>query len=378
MDGRLGNRKINMCKKVGIATFHWAKNYGAVLQAYSLKNAVEKLGKTSYVLNHVSENDETQNYKFFTWGSKSAYLTNLFKMLFYKSFRESYKKFADFREQYLGIDTPIYRTSADIPQKLIDETFAFITGSDQVWHPRAYNDIYGLEFASAINKRTIAYAPSLRDVGMTDNIKQKMRNGISKIDYLSAREQSVADFVGKLVNREVPVVIDPVFLTTSEEWKKIAVSPKFNFDYILVYLLSRDVVLEKQIKIIAKKLQLPVVLVIGSNIKAIGMLKAKKYLFDCGPLDFIGLFANAKFICTNSFHGTAFACIFNKNFLAYRNGATDTRVSSLLTNLGLSENFIENGADVPSSCFGTNFDCANAKIQQMRDFAFNYLSRALE
>jgi exopolysaccharide biosynthesis predicted pyruvyltransferase EpsI len=37
--------------------------------------------------------------------------------------------------------------------------------------------------------------------------------------------------------------------------------------------------------------------------------------YDIDPLEFLGLFANASFVITNSFHGTSFSTIFRKDFL---------------------------------------------------------------
>ena len=36
-------------------------------------------------------------------------------------------------------------------------------------------------------------------------------------------------------------------------------------------------------------------------------------LVDVGPEDFLGLFASATHVCTNSFHGLVFSVIFNKS-----------------------------------------------------------------
>ena len=42
-------------KKVGIITFHGAKNYGAVLQAYALQRSVEELGNECDIVDYECE-----------------------------------------------------------------------------------------------------------------------------------------------------------------------------------------------------------------------------------------------------------------------------------------------------------------------------------
>ena len=42
--------------KIGILTFHFAKNSGAVLQTYALQKTLQKLGHEVYVIDYVPEN----------------------------------------------------------------------------------------------------------------------------------------------------------------------------------------------------------------------------------------------------------------------------------------------------------------------------------
>lgn len=39
-------------KKIGILTFHWATNYGAVLQSYALQEALKELGYEVQIINY--------------------------------------------------------------------------------------------------------------------------------------------------------------------------------------------------------------------------------------------------------------------------------------------------------------------------------------
>ncbi|MBR5193131.1 MAG: polysaccharide pyruvyl transferase family protein, partial [Bacteroidaceae bacterium] len=39
--------------KIGIMTFHWAQNYGAVLQCYALKCKLEELGHDVWIIDRL-------------------------------------------------------------------------------------------------------------------------------------------------------------------------------------------------------------------------------------------------------------------------------------------------------------------------------------
>lgn len=56
---------------------------------------------------------------------------------------------------------------------------------------------------------------------------------------------------------------------------------------------------------------------------------------QAGPKEFISLIDNAKFVVTNSFHGTAFSLLLDKQFSCVLHSKTGTRMSSLLERLDI-------------------------------------------
>ena len=41
-------------------------------------------------------------------------------------------------------------------------------------------------------------------------------------------------------------------------------------------------------------------------------------LYNVGPEDWVNLVRNARYICTDSYHGTVFSIIYNKDFFIFR------------------------------------------------------------
>ena len=65
-----------------------------------------------------------------------------------------------------------------------------------------------------------------------------------------------------------------------------------------------------------------------------------KLIFDAGPAEFLSLFQNAAYVCTNSFHGTVFSVQFQRPFFtavapAELQDPERSRTFSLLSRLGL-------------------------------------------
>lgn len=78
------------------------------------------------------------------------------------------------------------------------------------------------------------------------------------------------------------------------------------------------------------------------TLERITKMKKIKKLHDVGPIDFVKLFSNAKYILTNSFHGTAFSLIFNKQFISFAHSTVNLRMENLLKLYGLENNQIAN------------------------------------
>ena len=72
---------------------------------------------------------------------------------------------------------------------------------------------------------------------------------------------------------------------------------------------------------------------------------------DVSPEQFIGLIKNAKYVCTDSFHVTAFSVMFHRDFSVFKRHsgkkhATNGRLDSFLKTLSLEERCVENIDDV--------------------------------
>ena len=53
--------------KIGILTFHWATNYGAVLQCYALQTYLESLGHEVTIINYKPKQYDFSLWRFFRY-----------------------------------------------------------------------------------------------------------------------------------------------------------------------------------------------------------------------------------------------------------------------------------------------------------------------
>ena len=86
-----------------------------------------------------------------------------------------------------------------------------------------------------------------------------------------------------------------------------------------------------------------------------------------GPAQWMGLFKNAEYVISDSFHGVVYSLLFNRNFFAMVNGHhMNRRVQQLLKMVGLSHRTIENVSDEELTQ-PIDFTFANEEIARFRE-----------
>jgi len=106
--------------------------------------------------------------------------------------------------------------------------------------------------------------------------------------------------------------------------------------------------------------------------------------FEVGPREFVSLFKNAKYVFTDSFHGTAFSVNFNVPFSVFKRfkdsdkNNQNSRIYSLLTQLGLADRLVK---DIDKCAQHESTECdfgaANAALHNLRKASRAYLEEAL-
>lgn len=364
-------------KKVGIITFHAAHNYGSSLQAYALQKTLSSMGYDCEIINFRTEAQKDQYTPLTKRKGLKYVVKNTYFLLNYSWRKAKYDKFEEFIDTKLIKSPTEYSSLEQLYNSQLPYTH-YISGSDQIWNtaPNDANMAYFLPFVK--DAKRIAYAPSFGQLG---NIKRKdeIKKYLSDYDYISVRDNFGQDFVKELIGIKAPILLDPTMLFTKDKWLKIIDNkPLIDGNYIFFYTLFADRAMIKLVKNISDILNMPVVISNISNQYEI-FSGFKKYT-KSGPLEFLNLVKNAKFVCTSSFHGTAFSILLHKPFIAI-NGEQDKRISTLLNMTGLNvcakstnENMTEKNIN---EILNISFDQSDANIEKERQKAIGYLKDSL-
>lgn len=362
-------------KKIGLVTFHNVYNYGGVLQAFALCHALKD--QKIECINYIQEDLEVK-YSHKVYHPKRSLLQNIKHFVRYFILKKGVikeEKINSFIAKYIPLSKEVYRTTTDA-EKFSCNYDILISGSDQIWNPQftggKLSPIYLLEFGQKISKR-IAYASSAGAYKFSNEELINLTTSLSKYDHIGVREQFLKDQLDTKKTLDVKVVLDPTLLIKAEDWRSIQepVSDLPN-NFLLIYTFDDNMVCFESARKIADSMGIKVVFI--SNKK-----QGNKYvditLSNVGVNEFVWLFDNAKFVVTNSFHGTTFSLIFRKNFYSIYKSNNPYRVLNLLSSLGLQDRLIKDISGVNIDLI--DYDKASLKIEELRNDSLSFLMNAV-
>jgi len=365
--------------KIALITLHWANNYGASLQVFATVKALEKYGEVS-----VLDYRNSYTSKGMTWirlGTRPRDILRIGKDLF--RLRPRYKvikKFKAFSYRYLNLTPTLHNEKAFTE---VAQTFdLFVSGSDQIWNPKIVNEEgrldthYFLKFA--IGKKKISYASSLGTYQYDDEERAQVITLLKEYTHLSVREHDSAQYLSKLLHRDVTHVLDPTLLHNKKEWLQFFDLPdsKDGETYILVYALKKDLLLKQTVEKVQKRLGMRVITI---DQDPFTNFKNDRHIKDAGPDEFVKLFSQADFVITNSFHGSCFSVNFNIPFIVTTPPTSINRIESLLSAVGVQNRIIKDVEDLSKSFEDhIDFDIINQKLQHLRETSNRYLANAVK
>lgn len=370
--------------KAGLLTFHAAHHYGAQLQAYALYRAIARNGVEAEIIDYVRSDTMDAKRLFRPVKSAVDVLANLHTALHVKPLRQRANRFERFVSEQMRLSPRSYRTYADL-ETTPPAYDVYVCGSDQIWNPTIYReqDFDPAFFAAfAPSGRKIAYAPSFGLPDMPLPHHAALRALIQGFSDLSVREHNGEKILSEVCGREAVTVLDPTLLLEAEEWQAIAVPTPASEPYLLCYFISDPAPYATVVQTIAKRLKLRIVSLCGARRTVRGTRSA---VLDAGPREFLGLFSQAAFVLTDSFHGTIFSINFSRPFYTFAyTGSGKAKVSSRLDNileiLGLTARLLTKPAGViPAEGLLPEiaYDKVHLALERERTKSLRWLSEAL-
>jgi hypothetical protein len=357
--------------KIGILTFHWARKFGALLQAWSLYKLLTGIGYKVKIINfqpvplvisHLKLSELV--IKRYIPREQSLVQTLLqalgaqINTLLIRNEIKERKIISNFFEEAFGeslLKEKIITNLGELKQECLKYDICLV-GSDQVWNPnylRLSDFAYLLPFKLRKTKKVAFSASIAVDISsITEDIIKLYKITLPDFSFISVREKSHKDWLSSLIKRKVHHTLDPTLLLDKKTFEKLSKETSIPHDqYVLIYNIHySSLPLAERI---VETLQLPAIIYeklplfplkrrtfISRRLK---LLKNSPSFLSLGPREFIYLLKNAEFVVTDSFHGTALSIIFQKNFVSIITevtALTGSRISELLKDLQLNDRIL--------------------------------------
>lgn len=382
---------------IGVCIKYFHENYGGMLQAFATISMLEKRGvnyeliryKKCYSMwNKIKQTPRLFNSILLN-DKKEAFIKTIGKII-HPEFRVNdkirLKEFEQFNKKTFTKLSPIFYGFHSLCQGA-NRYSAIITGSDQLWSPAGLpTNFYNLMFVpDEIRKISIASSFGVKKIPWYQ--MKRTRHFLNRIEFISMRENRGSDIVKELTGRNVPTILDPVFLFDKTEWVELIPTQKlYDGPYIFAYFLGDNADYRKEVTSVAQKL----------NCKIVTLRHLDQYVkndetfgdyapFDVGPDKFLNLLRGAKYVCTDSFHGSVFSIIHHKQFVVFNRykekskHSKNSRIDTLCTNLGLeNQRFRSKELFQKQLCEPINYSMVDERLKILRQKTEEYLNEAFK
>lgn len=375
--------------KIGIITILKVNNYGAELQAYATQKILQLMGYDAEIIDYLFyKNPRHKRTKASAPTAKMSIGKHLKEFLFpifskWKSLK--YNDARIIRESKFD-SFHLENTKLSVCYESLDKLMCadleydiLMAGSDQIWNPGIYSSIdpYLLCFGREDVKR-ISYASSFGVSSIPDYIKPYYKKALQRFSAIGVREDAAVDLVRNLCGKDAQLVLDPTLLLNREQWMEVAKPIGIPSEpYILIYELSNIPYIKNVALYISRLMGMPIVRVCKNACREDAEPEIINVI-DAGPAEFVYLFANAGYVVTNSFHGTAFSLNFGIQFYTVipEGKSNNSRQKSILKLMDAEDRILMENTPLPDIKL-LDFSKIDKTLQCEREKSIIFLKHAI-
>lgn len=293
--------------RIGIITQPLTSNYGGLIQNWALQQALKKIGHDPITIDVLP-----RSMTFIDWIIQNLItVKHIFNVKIKRPYYNLYKHRPAIFEAFVKNNIVKTRTIRTYSANLIKEydIKGLVVGSDQVWRPK-YNigcieDMF-LRFIKNFHCVKSSYAASFGTDDWEFNKFQtaKCTELIKDFKAVSVREESGISLCKRYLGVNAVQVLDPTLLLEKKDYLNLIkhIERICNEKFLAAYVLDMTPDIESKIVAKASVLGLQPIIITAD------------YGAELSVEQWISIFRDAEYIFTDSFHGSVFSLIFEKEF----------------------------------------------------------------
>lgn len=367
-----------------------AGNYGGILQAYALQQALRDLG-----FDAVTERSAPSSPQVTTGGRLKDGTKRALSHLGIRGGRESWVAATVKHEVDAALNEFVARHILQVDQVPLSvghaaESYSgFVSGSDQVWRARwsdvprcLWNDIDARD-----SRPRLSYAASFGIDDLSEYSAEALAQSsrlAQRLTAVSVREESGVNLCKQEWGVEAERHLDPTMLVDLARYRALsdaAVIDDAAEGGVVTYILDRASRAQGAADQIAERRSTHVVHLTTPTPPSLrAYRRAKDHYRRRSVEEWLTNIAAADFVVTDSFHGTVFAILFNRPFVSIVNRSRGaSRFTTLLSTFGLEHRLVEPGQGVDPALMedDTDWVAVNATIKTERLRGITYLQKHL-
>lgn len=351
-------------KSIGMITFHFANNFGAVLQTFALYKVLTSMPNCEVEI--IPFRKKEYQYLQNPTSMEQRMLENKLKKLrgFLKRECNLAEEDVSFLEQYKKFDY-------------------YVAGSDQIWRIGANNvwsDYYFLSFAPEGSK-CFSYASSIGMPVTSRRLKRELfEKFLPRFKCVSVREKEHVRFVSECAKQPCFWVLDPTLLLTKNDYDTLVADKKKEAPFLFLFWLENDANTFRGIdfaNLFAKKYNLRIIHAFYDMPDRFIMNNGGSMYYQ-GVEEFLWYIKHADFVITNSFHATVFSILYQKSFYTFTVKNMNSRITTLLGELGLMDRLVNTFLPLTQVGWEIDYGTVNQKLEVLKKDSMDYLKQALD
>lgn len=364
--------------KIALITIHHANSYGGTLQAFASQNVLSRYGEVQ-IVDYKSKALASTLHLIRLDASPRSLLRAGKDVLRIGARRRLIARFKQFMQRHYQLTAAC--ADAQALQALSRGFDCLVCGSDQIWNPTITGGLdlnYLLAFSQA--RRNISFSSSAGSYCYSAPERAQVVQALGRLDRIAVREADTAQALRELLGtRVVEHTLDPTLLLDKQQWLHSLdlrqPAPVAQAPYILVYTLKKGPLVRATIEQVRRRLGLELVAIDQDPFLG---YRCNRHIMDASPADYVSLFANAAFVITNSFHGTALAVNFGIPFVTALPENGLNRIKGFLDQLDLGARLVSDLGQLDALLDqAMDFSHSHRRLEQLRSRTWRYLDEAL-
>lgn len=350
--------------RVCILSMQDVQNMGSLLQSYALKEMLTQMDlKVGFLPVESRDKDNLliQN-SVEDFREEAEYIGGLSRLkkidkYFFKRLKNSllrkkqFEIYDRFREKYFASPS---RTQVLIYDYCVigsDEVFNCSNKTKWGFTSQLFGDVkeakHIITYAASCGSTTVKKIPV--------EVAESIRNAMSNLDAVSVRDKNTKEFVKKLTGKDACVHLDPVLVYDFKDEIDRSVSVEgLPQSYCVIYSYDNRIHEKSEIESIKNFCREHNMTPICVGIPQFWI---KDYIV-ADPFQCLKVFQNAKFVITDTFHGTIFSVKYCKRFATIVRGSNKNKLQDLIDRVQISNHQI---SQISSSELDRAFDVVHDK-----------------